>query len=162
MFLLQQNGTHKETDPLALETRETHQPEYARYMKSNTIAEQEPNPNKKFFSIDVTRMATEWTGSKGISDGVHLIVVGSETSNHVVWDQDLLIILQQVPKAPVKLPSGSRRDSNRHGMLYLQVDQERMTLTNVYYIPDINLNIMSCSRLAEKGVTTTVNNVTCD
>lgn len=86
------------------------------------------------------------------------IVVASEASEHVLCDKKLHSEVQQVPCVHVELPNGCSLVSNQKSIVSLQIEADETTLGLVYCTPSSNFNIMSCSKLDEKGVTRTKKN----
>lgn len=89
------------------------------------------------------------------------IFMDSSVSEHVVSDPAFLPDAQQVPDISVELPDGQRGTQRQRGKLIADVGCERIILSAVYYITSMNLNILSCFRLDERGVTTTIRNGKC-
>lgn len=71
---------------------------------------------------------------------------------------DLPIDVYQEPDGQVELPDGSRVALNLIGRLPFCMGSECIILCSEYYIPGLNLNIISCPILDENDTTKTIKN----
>lgn len=56
-----------------------------------------------------------------------------------------------MPDVQVELCNDSEISSNQIGRLPLRMGSERTILNSVYFIPELNPNVISCSRLDKKA-----------
>lgn len=84
------------------------------------------------------------------------ILIDNGASEHVVCGSFFLSNVRQVAAINVELANGANASSTLRGHIGIDTGRARVMVRNVYYIPDMSLNFLSCSRLDEKGVTTTI------
>lgn len=79
------------------------------------------------------------------------IVINSEASEHVGSDQPYLRETQQVAPRTVELANSESFASILKEKLDMDTGITLITITDAYCIPGVQLKIISCSRLDERG-----------
>lgn len=82
------------------------------------------------------------------------MIIDSGASEHVVPNKDYMSDIQNVPRLAVELTNGAIAKLTNMGTVVVDTGGGRILLTRVYYIPNIMLNLLPCSRLYEKRVST--------
>jgi len=76
----------------------------------------------------------------------------SGTSNHICGHKYLFKDMQKIEDGDVSFGDASKVEVKGRGMVcYLQKDGLIGSLQDVYYVPDLNTNILSMGQLTEKG-----------
>lgn len=89
------------------------------------------------------------------------IIITSKPSKHVESVTNLFTIIEQMESIQIEIANGMVVTSSREGSVTTSTDIEWFTLGTVYYIPFSQVNFMSCSRLDEYGVTTSIAKCNC-
>lgn len=70
----------------------------------------------------------------------------------------LLSAVQQIPETSDDLPNWQRTITRRRRKLISGLDCIKVTQCSLYCIPEMNLNLISCSKMEKQEVTTVVKN----
>ena len=112
----------------------------------NAIAEQ-PRCYEQYSSIDTLPSKSaevEW-----ILDGA--------ASNHYTGNIELLHNIQTLPYTQTVSTGNSTSNYNKIGDALLNIDDKTVILKNVRYVPDFKVNLISVTKLTEKGCVVTYN-----
>lgn len=113
------------------------------------------------FTVRVSRRATRREENSLTGAASNEVIIDSGASEHVVGNIQLLTDVKMLPNIYVEHPGGQRVDTIQKGKFSLLLGSDYVTLTSMYYIPCMNINIISCTRLDEKRFTTTITNGVC-
>lgn len=69
--------------------------------------------------------------------------------------------LKEITLVTVELANGTSVTAVEEGIAELDIRRTRLVLCRAYYIPEIKLNLLSCTRKNDHGVTTTFGLVKC-
>lgn len=89
------------------------------------------------------------------------IVIDSGGSKHVVCKRSYLREVQQVHVMSVEIANGMKAMYNLKGKINVDAGSRKITITSAYFTPGINLNILSCAGLKERGVSTKIERGIC-
>ena len=90
------------------------------------------------------------------------IVVDSGASEHVVCDRKFFKSMRTVERITVEMADGTTTSSNTAGTVCVKLrDGILLEVRNVYYLPRLRMNLLSCARLDVKGITVSFENGRC-
>lgn len=84
------------------------------------------------------------------------IVIDSGASEHIVCELSLLSDIHKVLAISVELVNGTKVSCTQRGKIYVDVGRKLIIIGSIHYTPGTNLSILSCFKLDERGVTTTI------
>lgn len=90
-----------------------------------------------------------------------VVLVDSDASEHGVNDVNIFMLKEQIAPVEVELTSGQVVSAKNRGIVAISIGNTRMTLSNVHYISELHMNLLSCSRIDTNGVTTIIGSETC-
>ena len=101
------------------------------------------------------------TTPRGAASGTSSWVVDSGTTSHFCWDRSLLVQFTEITPVTVHMGSATTTSTAKGtAVLWVSTDgvnyDQRVTLKDVLYVPDFNVNLMSVRRLARAGMGLTV------
>lgn len=94
--------------------------------------------NQKMSSND--KMIGEWSNTAWIID--------TGESNHMIRNLNIMRDIRDIQQCPVGLPNGQHTAATKEGIVMLN---ENMKLTNVLYVPSLNCNLISVSRIVDES-----------
>ena len=98
------------------------------------------------------------------------IIADSGASEHLVNDLQYFENIESTERITIELADGNTATTNRHGTVRVALyespgDQERsakiLKLLKFYYLPQLDMNLMSCTRLDQSNITTSFAQESC-
>lgn len=83
------------------------------------------------------------------------IVIDRGASEHVATTPEYLLNLTEIPPVAVELANETTVTATKLGIAEIDVREKDTLECKAYWIPEIKLNLLFCSKMEEYGLTTT-------
>lgn len=129
----------------------------AKYCK---VKNDKPNYNKRWLATIVS------TQNHRSEDNIETItndeiIIDSGSSEDVINNPVLFHTKEGPSKLEIEFANGVKASASEKGNIHVKIGSSLLILSNVYFIPGLELNLIFCARLDDHGILTKIDNSTC-
>lgn len=118
-------------------------------------------PQVKYGGMRINKTVKNVKSHSGVGRLSNEMMIDSGASEHVVNDVRFFETIEPIQGIQVELANDTVVTATGKGTVPVDVSGSRIPLTNVHYIPDLKMNLLSCTRLDGDGITSVISRNRC-